>query len=66
MKTRRTAKWHKKLLLKEIRHLQEWGATTLKEAKKCFAYQKELREKYPKAEPCWECRIIAKKLNEPI
>ena len=40
---------------------------TLRSAKATFKFQKEKRDKNPNwGEPCWDCRRIAQKLNEPI
>ena len=67
MKTKRKAKWEKPLTLTEIKHLREMTDGTLRSAKATFKFQKEKRDKNPNwGEPCWDCRRIAQKLNEPI
>jgi len=67
MKTKRKAKWEKKLTLTEIKHLRENSDGTLQSVKANFSGQKEMRDKNPiSREPCWDCRRIAQKLNEPI
>ncbi len=66
MRTKRNAKWQRKLTLTEIKHLREMTNGTLRSAKAVFKYQKKLREEYPRNEPCWDCKMIAHKLNEPI
>lgn len=65
MKTKRKAKWEKKLTLTELKHLRGNTNGTLKNVKKTFRIQKEMRA-IRKCEPCWDCRLIAIKLNEPI
>ena len=67
MKTKRKAKWENKLTLTEVKHLREITDGTLRSVKKCFSWQKEIRDEKPNfGEPCWDCRIIAQKLNEPV
>ena len=66
MKTKRKAKWEKPLTLTEIKHLREMSNGTLKGAKGIFKYQKKLRDKHPHREPCWDCKMIAIKLNQPV
>ena len=66
MKTKRKSKWEKKLTLTEIKHLREMTDGTLRSAKATFKFQKEKRDRSPRWEPCWDCRRIAEKLNEPI
>jgi len=66
MKTKRKAKWEKKLTLTEIKHLRENTDGTLRGAKATFQFQKKLRDKYPHREPCWDCKFIADKLGEPV
>lgn len=76
-KIKRTRKWHKPLTIKELRHLDEMGITSLRIAEKNFAEQKDMREakgkyEYMKdfsagmKEPCWDCRAIAQKLGFPV
>ena len=66
MKTKRKAKWEKPLTLTEIKHLREMTDGTFRSAKAFFKYQKELRGKYLRNEPCWDCKMIAIKLNQPV
>jgi hypothetical protein len=67
MKTKRKAKWEKKLTLEEIKHLRENTDGTLRSTKATLQFQKEKRAKNPSwSEPCWDCRIIANKLELPI
>jgi len=57
----------KNLTKKEKKHLKiAGGITTLKEFKKTAEAQKEMREKHPSIEPCFECKFIAKKLGLPV
>jgi len=56
-------KWQDKITKKELKHLRDCGMKTLKQAKETFAYQKALRDKFPKSEPCWDCKCIARKLG---
>ena len=67
MKTKRKSKWEKKLTLTEIKHLRENSDGTLRSVKANFSGQKEMRDENPDSrEPCWDCRRIAQKLNEPV
>ena len=67
MKTKRKAKWEKLLTLTEIKHLREMTNGTLKGAKFNFRFQKTQRESNPRdSEPCWDCKTIARKLNQPV
>lgn len=71
MKTKRKAKWEKALTLTEIKHLRENTDGTLRGAKETFQFQKEKREDWRKRhgtnnEPCWDCKLIAQKLGEPV
>ena len=66
MKTKRKAKWEKLLTLTEIKHLRETTDGTLRGVKAVFKYQKELRDKHLRNEPCWDCKMIAIKLNQPV
>lgn len=57
-KIKRTAKWHKKLTIKELRHVKETtDSTTLKQFKRNREFQKKENIK------CWECFSIAHKLG---
>ncbi len=60
MKTKRKAKWEKKLTLKEIKHLRENSDGTLKSVMRNFEGQAKMRRMG--SEPCWECRFIEAKL----
>jgi len=66
MRIKRKAKWESKLTLAEIKHLRENTDGTLRGAKETFKVQKQLRERHDAMEPCWDCRFIARKLNEPV
>lgn len=57
--------WKSKLTKKELKHLKEAGnVTTLRAAKSTFAHQAEMRKDFPNAsDPCWECKMIARKLG---
>lgn len=66
MKTKRKAKWENKLTLAEIKHLRANTDGTLRGAKETFKHQKQLRDRTGSLEPCWECKFIARKLNEPV
>jgi len=40
---------------------------TLRGAKFNFRFQKTQRESNPRgSEPCWDCKTIARKLNQPV
>jgi hypothetical protein len=61
---KRTRKWHKKLTMKEIRHVNEFCGGTLQGIKNTREGQRLARIKSPTAaEPCWDCRMIARKLG---
>jgi len=63
-KTRRTRKWHKKLTLKELAHVNEWCGGTLEGIKQARENQKRQKAEVPdSSEPCWDCRTIAVKLG---
>ena len=66
MKTKRKAKWEKPLTLTEIKHLREMTDGTLRSVKATFELQKANRDKDPQNEPCWDCKMIAIKLNQPV
>lgn len=62
MGTKRTRKWHKKLTIREIEHVNEWCGGTLAGIKTSRIIQKRDKELYPGSpEPCWTCRTVAKK-----
>ena len=64
-------KWQDKLTKNELAHLRrDAGVRSLMAAKRSFAKQAEMRKESDKAglppgiaEPCWECRTIARKLG---
>ena len=61
----------KDLTKKEKKHLREMGITTLREFVRNAELQKEMRDQPPPEgftfyEPCWDCRMIAKKLELPV
>jgi len=61
---KRTRKWHKKLTMKEIRHVNEFCGGTIRGLMENRERQKAHLIESPDApEPCWDCRIIAKKLG---
>lgn len=52
---------------KEMNHLKKVAhAPTLEAFKRTAEAQSLMRKKNPKFEPCWECRLIAKKLGIDI
>ena len=53
----------KKLTKAELKHLSASGIYTDKDFKKTLEYQAQLRLIGMSREPCWECRLIAKKLE---
>ncbi len=55
-------KWKKKLLKKELKHLQEMGITTLAQLKETRKFQIEQKDRTNR-ESCWDCRSIAEKLG---
>ena len=61
---KRTRKWHKKLTMKEIRHVNEFCGGTLAGIKIAREGQVAAASSRPNGmEPCWECRTIARKLG---
>jgi hypothetical protein len=64
-KTKRKAKWEKVLTLTEIKHLREHTDGTLRDVKLVFKYQQKIRAIYGN-EPCWDCKIIERKLKEIV
>ena len=74
MRTKRTAKWQKKITMGELKHLRaNMHSVTLRGFTEMAAKQKIIRDKgtaagYPPciAEPCWECKSIARKLGLPV
>jgi hypothetical protein len=57
----------KDLTKKEKSHLRDMGIRTLRDFKYNAAMQAEMRRKFPEAsEPCWDCRMLAKKFELPI
>ena len=63
MRTKRKAKWERKLTLTEIKHLREMTDGTLRSVKATFEFQKAKRDKNPQNEPCWDCKMIERKLS---
>lgn len=60
---KRTRKWHKKLTIKEIKHVNDFCRGTMKGVKAALAEQARFIEAHPGAiEPCQCCRTIAAKL----
>lgn len=59
--------WKDKLTKKELAHLRDVaGITTLsalRETRAAQKRQKRLAIEFPGREPCWDCRLIAKKLG---
>jgi len=67
-KTKRKAKWEKVLTLTEVKHLRENTDGTLRSVKETFRKQQEMREHsiragFPFSEPCWDCKMIERKLS---
>jgi hypothetical protein len=63
---KRTRKWHKKLTIKELKHLQDdANVTTLRGLKTTFDFHAEMRKRGG-SDPCWTCRTIAIKLGFPV
>ena len=61
---KRTRKWHKKLTIKEIKHVNEFCGGTLAGLKRTREEHIRIEENNPGAmEPCRECRTIAGKLG---
>jgi hypothetical protein len=58
----------KTLTMPELVHLIEMGITTTKDAEETFTYQKQHRieQGANRYEPCWNCKLIAKKLGYPV
>ena len=59
-------KWQKPLTKKEIKHIRDIaGCRSLSRFKRNVEGQNEMRKQTPgaHAEPCWECRHIARKLG---
>jgi len=57
-------RWQKKLNKKELAHVRKRCRGTLAGLKRAREFQKEKKEKFPEmSEPCWECRMIARKLG---
>ena len=69
MKTIKRLKWEKKLTVKELQHVREWGGKSLRGFIENRAVQAKLKAedeiRFPGGnnEPCWECKIIARKLG---
>ena len=61
-KTKRKAKWEKVLTLTEIKHLRENTDGTLRSVKENFRKQQLMRERNGFNEPCWDCKMIERKL----
>ena len=62
-KTKRKAKWEKVLTLTEIKHLRENTDGTLRSVKENFRKQQLMRERNGFNEPCWNCKMIERKLS---
>ena len=64
MKVKRTKKWHKKVTIKELRHILESTTTgTLAQFKRNLDHQRA-GDTWPDGTmSCWECHFIAKKLG---
>lgn len=67
---KRTAKWHKALTLSQLRHLRDMKTLNLQKFIELRAWQdRKRKESLAKghapgiAEPCWECREIARRLK---
>jgi hypothetical protein len=61
---KRARKWHKKLTMKEIRHVNEWCGGTLGGLKRTRELQTaDVAANPGRPEPCWNCKEIARKLG---
>jgi hypothetical protein len=61
---KRTRKWHKKLTIKEIRHVNEFMGGTIRSFRAARVVQKKCEKKFPKEfSVCFDCNIIARKLG---
>ena len=66
MKKRRT--WQSELTKAELKHLKEDALETGTRITPCglernFKGHAEMRQKNPNIEPCWTCKMIARKLG---
>lgn len=66
-------KWQRALGVREIRHLEEMGITTLHAAKRNAEWQKNRRDEAASrevppgiGEPCFDCKTINRKLGLAI
>ncbi len=57
MKTVKRLKWEKKLTVKELKHVREWGGKTL------AGFKANRKEQAKNNIQCFECRQIARKLG---
>ena len=63
MTKKRVPKWMKTLTAKERKHIKETTVrATLREFKENVTFHKDMRAENPDREPCWECKMIARKL----
>jgi hypothetical protein len=57
-------KWQKKLTKKELAHVKEWAGGTLAGLKRTREFHRADLAAHPDGpEPCWDCKIIARKLG---
>lgn len=54
---------YKKLTGLEIKHLTENNCNDTKSFQRALDYQEKLRKIPPHIEPCYQCKLIAKKLG---
>jgi len=57
------ARWQDKLTKKELEHVRKWAGGTLASIRKTRIAQAVDKEVRGGQEPCWDCRVIAKKLG---
>lgn len=55
--------WRSKLSKAELKHLKEMEIKDKAGLERTFADQAKSRKLFPKIEPCWECKFIARKLG---
>jgi len=55
--------WKQKLTKKQLKHLKESNITLKWQLLEQKKYMKEMMEKYPGTQPCWECKEILMKLS---
>lgn len=56
-------KWQQKLTKKELKHVKESAGCKTLEAFKRTVAQHEGWRREGRSEPCWDCKLIARKLG---